>query len=137
MPGRLAATILVGALLAFASVASAQMEPGALDRPVDPRQRPFVLVGSLAPEVPAPRDTVEITAEIRSRVHPHIRAVVRFWIDGQSREEQSYVIAPFAESVVIHEWTAEPGDHTIRIDVASPAGVLYASWERRISVKGN
>ena len=120
----------------FAPFASAQMGPGAIDRPADPRQNPFLLTGTLSPALPAPGELVEIAAEVRSRIHPHIRTVVRFWIDGEKREEQAYVIAPFAESVVVHEWTAEKGEHTIRIEVASPAGVLYTSWERRITVRG-
>jgi len=115
-------------------VVFAQMAP--VDRPVDPRLNPFALTGSLAPAVPAPGETVEISAEVRSGVHPHIRVVVAFWVDGQKRAEQAYVIAPFAESVVVHEWTADPGEHTIRIDVASPAGVRYTSWEHRVTVKG-
>lgn len=127
---------IVGAVLVLAPLASAQMEPGALDRPVDPRQNPFRLTATLSPEVPGPGEVVEIAAEIRSRIHPHIRAVVRFWIDGAKREEQAYVIAPFAESVVVHEWTAERGEHTIRVEVVSPAGILYTSWERRITVRG-
>ncbi len=127
---------ILGGLLGFASFASAQMGPGAVDRPVDPRQNPFLLTGALSPEAPSPGEVVEIAAEVRSRIHPHIRTVVRFWIDGQKREEQAYVIAPFAESVVVHEWTAETGEHTIRIEVASPAGVLYTSWERQITVRG-
>lgn len=125
-----------GGLLVLAPLASAQMGPGALDRPVDPRQNPFLLSGTLSPETPAQGELVEIAAEVRSRIHPHIRAVVRFWVDGEKREEQAYVIAPFAESVVVHEWTAEKGEHAIRIEVVSPAGVLYTSWERRITVRG-
>lgn len=128
--------LLLSGLVMPTPTASAQMGPGAVDRQVDPRQNPFLLTGTLSPEVPAPGETVEFAAEVRSRIHPHIRTVVRFWIDGQKREEQAYVIAPFAESVVVHEWTAEPGEHTIRIEVASPAGVLYTGWERRITVRG-
>ncbi len=125
------------ALVALAvRVAAVSAQMGSVDRPVDPRLNPFVLTGSLAPAGPGPGETVEIAAEIRSRVHPHIRVVVAFWINGQKREEQAYVIAPFAESVVVHEWTADPGEHTIRIDVASPAGVRYTSWEHRVTVKG-
>lgn len=131
---RISVTVVLA--LALAQVGTAQMGPGALDRPLDPDQRPFVLTGSLAPAVPAPGEVVEITAEIRSRVHPHVRAVVAYWIDGQKREEQSYVIAPFAESVLVHEWMAQPGDHTIRVDVLSPAGVLFTSWEQRVTIKG-
>lgn len=133
---RVVAVAIWGAALALSPLASAQMGPGALDRPVDPRQNPFLLTATLSPEVPAPGEVVEIAAEVRSRIHPHIRTVVRFWINGQKREEQAYVIAPFAESVVVHEWTAEKGAHAIRIEVASPAGILYTSWERRITVRG-
>lgn len=137
---RSAGLLVIGAVIWLAVLvvlpAAAQMGPGALDRPVDPRRNPFVLTGILSPEVPAAGEVVEIAAEVRSRIHPHIRTMVRFWIDGQKREEQAYVIAPFAESVVVHEWTAEKGEHTIRIEVASPAGVLYTSWERRITVRG-
>lgn len=133
-----AGAALTAALLSLAllvPVVSGQMG-GAVDRPVDPRLNPFLLTGSLAPAQPAPGETVEVAAEIRSRVHPHIRVVVAFWIDGQKREEQSYVIAPFAESIVVHEWVAEPGAHAVRIDVSSPAGVRYTSWEHRIAVRG-
>ncbi len=127
----------IAALLALAVLVpavSAQM--GAVDRPVDPRLNPFLVTGSLAPAEPAPGETVEVAAEIRSRVHPHIRVVVAFWIDGHKREEQSYVIAPFAESIVVHEWVAEPGAHAVRIEVSSPAGVRYTGWEQRITVRG-
>jgi hypothetical protein len=112
------------------------MAPGTVEREADPRQTPFLLKGSLSPDAPAAGDVVEIAGEVTSRIFPHIRTIVRFWIDGEKREEQAYVIAPFAESVVVHEWTAEKGEHTIRIEVASPAGVLYTSWERQITVKG-
>jgi hypothetical protein len=137
MAGRHPVIALALALVALAvHVAAVFAQMGSVDRPVDPRLNPFVLTGSLAPAAPGPGETVEIAAEIRSRVHPHIRVVVLFWIDGQKREEQAYVIAPFAESVVVHEWTADPGEHAIRIDVTSPAGVRYTSWEQRVTVKG-
>jgi hypothetical protein len=97
---------------------------------------PFLLRGYLLPETPKEGDVVEITGEISSRVHPHIRTMVRFWVDGQKREETSYVIAPRAESVVVHEWKATPGDHAFKIEVVSPAGVLYTSWEGRLTVRG-
>lgn len=127
---------LGGGLCLLAFQALAQMTPGMVDREADPRQNPFTLKGSLSPEVPAAGEVVEITGEVTSRIFPHIRTVVRFWIDGAKREEQAYVIAPFAESVVVHEWTAERGEHTIRVEVVSPAGILYTSWERRITIKG-
>ena len=121
---------------AFALQAVAQMPGGVEGREVDPRTTPFILKGSLSPEAPKEGDVVEITGEVGSRVHPHIRTVVRFWVDGQKREETSYVIAPRAESVVVHEWTATRGDHAFKIEVLSPAGVLYISWEGRVTVRG-
>lgn len=124
--------VFLGSLLAVQ--ASAQMPGGVEEREVDPRTRPFILKGSLSPESPKIGDVVEITGEISSRVHPHIRTVVRFWVNGQKREETSYVIAPRAESLVIHEWKAIQGQHNFKIEVLSPAGVLYTSWEGRITV---
>lgn len=115
--------------------ATGQMAPGLVEREADPRQSPFVLKGSLAPESPVEGDVVEITGEITSRVFPHIRTVVRFWVDGERREETSYVIAPRAESIVVHEWTATPGDHVIRVEALSPAGILYTTWEQRVTVR--
>ncbi|MGQ0662934.1 MAG: hypothetical protein ACT4P2_04995 [Pseudomonadota bacterium] len=119
--------VILASLLAVK--ASAQMPGGLEGREVDPRITPFVLKGSLSPESPKEDDIVEITGEISSRVHPHIRTVVRFWVDGEKREETSYVIAPRAESVVIHEWKAARGHHAFKIEVLSPADVLYTSWE--------
>lgn len=111
------------------------MKPGVEQREVDPRQKPFILRGIISPEKPALGETVEIAAEIQSRVHPHIRVMVRFFIDGQKREETAYVIAPAAESFVTHEWQAVKGKHTFGIEVLSPAGILYESWERQITIK--
>lgn len=116
---------------------SAQMAPGAEEREVDPREDPFLLIGRLSPAAPVEGEEVEIEGEIWSRVRPHSRVVVRFWIDGRKREETAYVISPFAESIVIHEWPAARGEHTIRIEVASPLGVLYATWEHQITVQEN
>jgi len=133
---RLAAGVLgIAAAFAFLTPALAQMKPEQVEREVDPRQNPFALHGVLAPETPVEGDVVEISGEVASRVFPHIRTVVRFWIDGEKREETAYVIAPRAESVVVYEWTATPGPHTIRIEVLSPAGVRYAAWERTITVR--
>lgn len=131
-----AALLLPIVVWAFAFQAVAQMPGGVEGREADPRTMPFILKGSLVPEVPREGDVVEITGEIASRVHPHIRTVFRFWVDGQKREETSYVIAPLAESVVVHEWKATRGDHTFKIEVVSPAGVLYTSWEGRVTVHG-
>lgn len=131
---RAALGMVMFALTTVVLPVAAQMD--SVDRPVDPRLNPFLVAGSLTPAVPTPGETVEISAEIRSRIHPHIRVLVAFSIDGQKREEQAYVIAPLAESIVVHEWKAQPGDHVIRIDVTSPAGVRYTSWEQRLSVKG-
>ena len=111
------------------------MTPGIEQREVDPRQKPFILKGILSPEKLAVGETLEIAAEIHSRVHPHIRVMVRFFVDGQKREETAYVIAPKAESIVTHEWQAVKGKHTIKIEVVSPAGILYESWEKKITVK--
>lgn len=111
------------------------MEPGIEKREVDPKTNPFSLKSSLSPGVPKEGEVVEIAAEIRSRVHPHIRVVVRFFIDGQKREETAYVIAPKAESFVTHDWQATKGKHTIRIEVVSPAGILYESWEKQVTIK--
>lgn len=126
------AALLCVALLVGSTVA--QMRPGVEEREVRPEQRPFTLRGFLVPEAPMEGQTVEITGEIRSRVMPHIRTVVRFWVDGQKREETSYVISPFAESLAVHEWTAARGRHTIRIEVRSPAGALYSTWEAQVEV---
>lgn len=125
-----------GGLCLLTVPALAQMPPGAVEREADPRTNPFLLKGTLTPEAPVEGEVVEIAGEVTSRIFPHIRTVVRFWIDGERREETAYVIAPRAESVVVHEWTARPGEHTVRIEVVSPAGVLYTSWERRITVRG-
>jgi hypothetical protein len=111
------------------------MTPGMVEREADPRQNPFILKGSVAPEVPVEGDVVEITGEVTSRIFPHIRTVVRIWIDGEKREEVNYVIAPRAEYLVVHEWTATPGEHIIRIEVVSPAGIRYTDWEQRITVR--
>lgn len=111
------------------------MRPGIEQREVDPRQKPFILKGIISPEKPAVGETLEVAAEIRSRVHPHIRVVVRFFVDGQKREETAYVIAPAAESFVTHEWQATKGNHAIRIEVVSPAGILYESWEGQMTIK--
>lgn len=119
----------------LAASATAQMTPGMVEREADPRQHPFVLRGSVVPEAPTAGDVVEIAGEITSRVFPHIRTIVRFWIDGGKREETAYVVAPRAESIVVHEWIATPGEHTLRIEIASPAGVLYTSWERQLVVR--
>jgi hypothetical protein len=130
-----AAVLAIAAGLEFPLPALAQMKPEQVEREVDPRQNPFALLGALSPETPVEGDVVEISGEVRSRVFPHIRTVVRFWIDGEKREETAYVIAPRAESIVVHEWKATPGPHTIRIEVLSPAGVRYAAWERSIAVR--
>lgn len=125
--------VILASLLAVK--ASAQMPGGLEEREVDPRITPFTLKGSLSPESPTEGDVVEITGEISSRVHPHIRILVRFWVDGQKREETSYVIAPRAESLVIHEWEAARGNHSFKIEVLSPAGILYTSWEVGATVR--
>lgn len=125
-----------GGLVPLPPSATGQMTPGIVEREADPRTNPFLLKGTLSPEAPVEGEVVEIAGEVTSRIFPHIRTVVRFWIDGERREETAYVIAPHAESVVVHEWTARPGEHTVRIEVVSPAGVLYTSWERRITVRG-
>jgi len=128
---------LLLACLPVSSLAAEQpgMKPGIEQREVDPRQRPFILKGVISPEKPAVGETLEIAAEIRSRVHPHIRVVVRFFVDDQKREETAYVIAPQAESIATHEWQAVKGKHTIKIEVVSPAGILYESWEGQITIK--
>lgn len=130
-----AGVLAITAAFEFLSPALAQMKPEQVEREVDPRQNPFALQGVLSPETPVEGDVVEISGEVGSRVFPHIRTLVRFWIDGKKREETAYVIAPRAESIVVHEWKATPGPHTIRIEVLSPAGVLYAAWERKIVVR--
>lgn len=112
------------------------MVPGIVEREADPRTNPFILQGSLSVEAPREGEVVEIGAEVTSRIFPHIRTLVRFFVDGEKREETAYVIAPRGESFVTHEWPAVKGEHAIRIEVASPAGVLYATWERRITVTG-
>lgn len=111
------------------------MAPGIEEREVDPRKKPFILKGIISPEKPAVGETLEIAAEIQSRVHPHIRVLVRFLVDGEKREETAYVIAPQAESIATHEWQAKKGTHTIEIELLSPAGVLYESWEKQITIR--
>lgn len=105
------------------------------ERPLAPGEDPFALEASLSPEAPAPGEAVEISAQIKSQTFPHTRAVISFFVDGERIEQLSDVIPPFQTATASYAWIAVEGTHAIRIELASAAGVKFASWEGTLEVK--
>lgn len=108
------------------------------ERSLDPGAEPFALTVSLYPKSPVAGETAEINAEIKSRISPHARTSITFFVDGEEADQLSgTLIPPFETATAVFDWTASEGAHALRIELASAAGVVLATWERTVDVKAN
>ncbi len=106
-----------------------------VERSLAPGAQPFALTVFLSPESPVAGETTEITAEIKSQTSPHARTVITFFVDGQEADQLSgALIPPFETASAVFAWTATKGAHALRIELASAAGVVFATWEGTVDV---
>lgn len=106
------------------------------ERALAPDEQPFALRVSLPPRAVRPGQKLEITAEITSRISPHARTSVTLFVDEQAVDGlPGALIPPFETATAVFDWTAVAGPHTLRIDVASAAGVVLAHWETAVDVQ--
>ena len=131
------AVILGG--VALLSTQKADVESGLINVPgarkeLDPATLTFALQVDNNPREPAAGQRVEITATLWSQSQPHARAILRIYVDEELVKEISGALGPFQEAITDYTWRASPGRHTLRVEVSSPSGVIYANDTRTIEI---
>ena len=121
----------------------AQLAAGAADKAVGGQKpaveptkepQPFALTVKLPSAELRANESVSLEAQIKSQVSEESRAVVRFLVNGQEVRRLFKAIPPMQAATAAYGWTAEPGRHTLRVEVTSATGERYALWEEQVRV---
>ena len=75
-----------------------------------------------------------VKATVSSNTAPHSRVVLTFLINGKEIDSMQGLIPPYQTSEATFNWTAEEGQHKIKVVVSSAAGIVYDEDEKNISV---
>lgn len=85
-------------------------------------------------QTPRAGEELLLTAKITSKIAPHARTKISFWVDDKKVNEFEGVVPPYQAATVEFVWQAEAGPHKFEVILASAVGIELTRWEGTLEV---